>query len=56
MIYLGFNTQRAPLSDASLRSALAGAIDRATITTGYLAGHAEAARFPLSPHSSLYPT
>lgn len=33
MIYLGFNTQRAPLSDASLRSALAGAIDRATITT-----------------------
>ena len=30
MIYLGFNTQRAPLSDA--------------------------ARFPLSPHSSLYPT
>ena len=34
MIYLGFNTQRAPLSDASLRSALAGAIDRATITTG----------------------
>ena len=56
MIYLGFNTQRAPLSDASLRSALAGAIDRATITTGYFAGHAEAARFPLSPHSSLYPT
>ena len=56
MIYLGFNAQRAPLSDASLRSALAGAIDRATITTGYLAGHAEAARFPLSPHSSLYPT
>ena len=56
MIYLGFNAQRAPLSDASLRSALAGAIDRTTITTGYLAGHAEAARFPLSPHSSLYPT
>ena len=28
----------------------------ATIKTGYLAGHAEAARFPLSPHSSLYPT
>ena len=56
MIYLGFNTQRAPLSDASLRSALAGAIDRATITTGYLAGHAEEARFPLSPRSSLYPS
>ena len=55
MIYLGFNTQRTLLSDAALRSAIAGAIDRGTITTGYLAGHAKAARFPLSPSASLYP-
>lgn len=55
MIYLGFNTQRAPLSDASLRSAIAGAFDRATIVTGYLAGHAEAARFPIVPGSAVYP-
>ena len=40
---------------AALRSAIAGAIDRGTITTGYLAGHAKAARFPLSPSASLYP-
>ena len=55
MIYLGFNAQRTLLSDAALRSAIAGAIDRSTITTGYLAGHAKAARFPLSPSASLYP-
>lgn len=55
MIYLGFNAQRTLLSDAALRSAIAGAIDRGTITTGYLAGHAKAARFPLSPSASLYP-
>ena len=55
MIYLGFNTQRALLSDADLRAAIAGAIDRDTVAAGYLAGHAEAARFPLSPRASLYP-
>ena len=57
MIYLGFNTQRTLLSDARRcrRSAIAGAIDRGTITTGDLAGHAKAARFPLSPSASLYP-
>ncbi len=55
MIYLVFNTQRAPLSDAALRAAIAGAFDRDTVVTGYLAGHAEAARFPLSPHSAAYP-
>ena len=55
LLYLGFNTRRAPLSDASLRSALSGALDRATVVSGYLAGYAEAARFPLSPRSPLYP-
>ena len=55
MIYLGFNTQRTLLADADLRAAIAGAIDRETIATGYLAGHAEAARFPLSPRAKLYP-
>ena len=55
LLYLGFNTRRAPLSDASLRSAVSGAIDRATVVSGYLAGYADAARFPLSPRSPLYP-
>ncbi len=55
MIYLGFNTQRAPLSDADVRAAIAALIDRDTVATGYLAGHAEAARFPLSPRAALYP-
>lgn len=55
MIYLGFNTQRALLSDEALRSAISGAIDRETVAAGYLAGHADAARFPLSPRSACYP-
>lgn len=55
MIYLGFNTQRALLSDETLRSAIAGAIDRETVAVGYLAGHASAARFPISPNASVYP-
>ena len=55
MIYLGFNAQRAPLADADVRAAIAALIDRDTVATGYLAGHAEAARFPLSPRSALYP-
>lgn len=56
MIYLGFNAQKSLLSGSELRAALAGAFDRATIASGYLAGHAEASRFPLSPRSALYPT
>ena len=55
MVFLGFNTRRAPLSDASLRSAIADSIDRATVVSGYLAGHADAARFPISPRSAVYP-
>lgn len=55
MLYLGFNTQRAPLSSALLRSAIAGSFDRATVVSGYLAGHAEEARFPISPRSAVYP-
>lgn len=55
MIYLGFNTQRTLLADAALRSAIAGAIDRATVSAGYLAGHATAARFPIAPGAAIYP-
>ena len=55
MIYLGFNTQRTLTASAELRAALAAAIDRDTVAAGYLAGHAERARFPLSPRAALYP-
>lgn len=55
MIYLGFNTQKTLLSGSELRAAISGALDRATIADGYLAGHAVASRFPLSPRSALYP-
>lgn len=55
MIYLGFNTQRTLTATADLRAALAAAIDRDTVAAGYLAGHAESARFPLSPRAALYP-
>lgn len=55
MLYLSFNTGKALLSGSELRAAISGAIDRETIADGYLAGHAEPARFPISPHDALYP-
>ena len=53
--YLGCNTRSGLCADAALRAALSRGIDRSTLTGAYLAGHADAASFPLSPRSSLYP-
>lgn len=55
LLYLSFNTRKSLLADASLRSALSAAIDRETIASGYLAGHADAARFPISPRAACCP-
>lgn len=55
MLFLGFNTKRPSLSDAAFRSALGTAFDRDAIVTTLLAGHADAAQFPISPASPLYP-
>lgn len=55
MIFLGFNTKRPALADQSLRAAMGSAFDRKLIAASLLAGHADAAQFPISPASALYP-
>ncbi|MCI2056850.1 MAG: ABC transporter substrate-binding protein [Oscillibacter sp.] len=54
--YLGFNTKNAVLADPALRQALGLGIDRETIVSAYLSGHAKAAQFPVSPVCAEYPT
>ena len=53
--YLGINTAKAPFDDAAVRRALLQGIDRDTLTSAFLSGHALPAQFPVSPLSSLYP-
>lgn len=54
MIYLGCNTSEGACADQSLRSALYRSLNRETLVTRMLAGHAEAAALPVSPSSTLY--
>ena len=56
LLYLGFNTRHALLSDSSVRRAMSGALDRAVIVSTLLSGHARAAQFPISPAASFYPS
>ena len=56
LLFLGFNYASEPLNDVKLRSAMGLAIDRSSLVTTLLAGHAAAAQFPISPASPLYPT
>lgn len=56
MQYIGFNTTREPFNNAALRQAVNTGIDREGIISKYLLGHADAAQFPVSPRSALYPT
>ena len=56
LLYLGFNTQRTPLSLASLRRGMSAAFDRNAIASTLLSGHALQTQFPLSPRTALYPT
>ncbi len=53
--YLGLNTTREPLNDASVRRALSQGVNRATLTSAFLSSHALPAQFPVSPVSPLYP-
>lgn len=55
LLFLGFNTRRGALANASLRAAMNDALDRDAIVETLLAGHAQAAQFPISPVSPLYP-
>lgn len=53
--YIGFNTQRPPFDQPALRAALAAGIDRSSVISAFLSGHAAAAQSPVSPVSPLYP-
>ncbi len=56
LLYLGFNTRRAPLTSSILRRAMSSTIDRNVIISTLLSGHACAAQYPISPSAALYPT
>lgn len=49
--FLGFNTARAPFQDSAARRALGLGINRETLASAVLSGHARAAQFPVSPVS-----
>lgn len=53
--YLGINTSVAGLDDAAFRRCLSLGINRQSLVSGLLSGHAKAAQFPISPVSPLYP-
>lgn len=55
MQYVGFNTGSELFADAALRAAMSQGIDRSGCVSAYLLGHGDAAQFPVSPASSLYP-
>lgn len=55
MQYLGCNTARPPLDNAALRQALWAGINREYLVSAYLSGHGQAAQFPVSPASPMYP-
>ncbi len=55
MQYVGFNTNSPLFSDPALRAAVSLGIDRETCVKSCLLGHGQAAAFPVSPSSPLYP-
>lgn len=55
MLYVGFNTdRRRPCANAGLRLALSRAMDRSSIVSAMLSGHALSAALPLSPLHGAY--
>ena len=54
--FIGFNTNQEVLIHAPVRRALSLAVERKSLIDVYLLGHAQAAQFPLSPDSPLYPS
>ena len=50
LVFLGVNSRRSALSDASVREALSLAISRSAIVSSAFAGRADAAAVPFSPH------
>ena len=53
--YIGCNVARQPLDDPAFRRALSIAVNRSRIVSAFLSGHGDAAQFPVSPSSPLYP-
>lgn len=53
--YLGCNTTREPLDNASFRGLLSRGIDRSHLVSAFFSGHGLATQFPVSPSSPLYP-
>lgn len=53
--YLGCNVNREPLDDPIFRRVLSQGIDRENLVSAFFSGHGNAAQFPVSPVSSLYP-
>lgn len=54
MIYVGFNLNNGPCTDPLLRLAAARCLDRESMVSVTLAGHADAACLPVHPNSGLY--
>ena len=54
MIYLGCNTHSGSCRNQNFRQVLTYAVDRETLATKMLSGHAEPAVLPVSPRSKLY--
>lgn len=54
LIYVGCNTRSGACQTKAFRQVLSYALDRDTLTTKMLSGHAEEAVLPVSPESSLY--
>lgn len=53
--FVGFNTSSPVFSSVNARRAFSIGLQREMLTTAFLSGHAQAAQFPISPSSSLYP-
>ena len=55
LYYIGWNTQRAPFTDAAVRRAMTLGINREQIVQAILHGEARLAASPIPPWSPLYP-
>ena len=56
MQYLGIRTGDGLLANSAVRRALDAGIQRSNLVEGYLSGHGDAARFPISPVAADYPS
>ena len=56
MQFIGVNTRREALSDPALRRALSAGLDRESLVSSCLLGHASAAQLPASPAADVYDT